>query len=202
LQIIKRFEKRDFQFYFGCGLKLSWKLSPARPAASVSPTPTWPSRGRAAQSATLPLLRSQPSAAQRPAEAASVSFLTETRPRRAHPAPPAPGRRTDPVPCLACLCLVPHPWLPRTLSPHACPDLSWIEFAGSLPTEDNENQILTDYLPILSTNPEFSWRLGSGCCCTPACAFAPINRSVRRPPERISPLPLSFPIQPAGVVPT
>jgi hypothetical protein len=56
LQIIKRFgkKKRDFQFYFGCGPKLSWKLSPAWPADSVSPTPAWPSRGGAAQSATSP----------------------------------------------------------------------------------------------------------------------------------------------------
>jgi hypothetical protein len=77
-----------------------------------------------------------------------------------------------------------------------------MEFTGSLPTEDNENQILTDYLPILSPNPEFSWRLGSGCCCAPARAFTPINRSVQRPPEHFSPLPLSFPIQPIGIGPT
>jgi hypothetical protein len=181
LQIIKRFRNRKgiFQFYFGCGPKLSWKPSPARPAASISPTPAWPGRGRAAQSASLPLSRSQPSAAQRHAEAASVSFLAETRPCRAHPAPPAVGRRTDLMPRLARLCLVPRPWLPQTLSPHACPEPTWMEFAGSLPTEANENQILTDYLPILSPNPEFSCRLGSGCCCAPARAFAPINRSVR-----------------------
>jgi hypothetical protein len=97
---------------------------------------------------------------------------------------------------------VPRPWLPRTLSPHACPEPTWMEFTGSLPTEDNENQILTDYLPILSPNPKFSWRLGSGCCCAPARAFAPRNRSVRRPLEHFSPLPLSFPIQPTGVVPS
>jgi hypothetical protein len=97
---------------------------------------------------------------------------------------------------------MPCPWLPRTLSPHACPEPTWMEFAGSLPTEDNEYQILTDYLPILSPNPELSWRLGSGCCCAPARAFAPINRSVRRPPEQFSPLPLSFPVQPTSVVPT
>jgi hypothetical protein len=86
-------------------------------------------------------------------EAAPVSFLTETQPRRAHLAPPAASHRTDPLPRLARLCLVPHPWLPRTLFPHACPEPTWIEFAGSLPTEDNENQILTDYLSILSPNP-------------------------------------------------
>jgi hypothetical protein len=106
------------------------------------------------------------------------------------------------MPRLARLCLVPRPWLPWTLSPHACPELTWMQFAGSPPTEDNENQILTDYLKILSPNPEFSWRLGSGCCCMSAHAFTPINRSVRRPPEHFSPLPLSFPIQPTDVVPT
>jgi hypothetical protein len=58
----------------------------------------WPSRGRATQPASLPCSRLQPSAAQRPAEAAPVFFLAGTRPCRAHPAPPAAGHRTDPVP--------------------------------------------------------------------------------------------------------
>jgi hypothetical protein len=95
-----------------------------------------------------------------------------------------------------------RPWLPRTLSPHACPEPTWMEIAGRLPTEGNENQILTDYLSIPSSNPKFSWRLGSGCCCAPARAFAPINRTLRRPLEHFSPLPLPFPNRATGAVPT
>jgi hypothetical protein len=118
-------KKRDFQFYSSYGPKLSWKPSPARPATSVSPTPAWPSRGRAAQPASLPHSRLQPSAAQRPVEAAPVSFLVGTRPRRAHPAPLAAGHRTDPVPTpgspLSRAMLVPTPDsapTPDFLPPH------------------------------------------------------------------------------------
>jgi hypothetical protein len=118
-------KKRDFQFYSSCGPKLSWKPSPARPAASVFPTPVCASRGRAAQPASLPCSRLQPSAAQRPAEATPVSFLAGTRPRRAHPAPPAAGHQTDPVPMpgspLSHATLVPAPDstpTPDFLPPH------------------------------------------------------------------------------------
>jgi hypothetical protein len=78
-----------------------------------------------AQPASLPCLRLQPSAAQRPAEAAPVSFLAGTRPRRAHPAPPAAGHRTNPVPTpgspLSHAALVPAPDsapTPDFLPPH------------------------------------------------------------------------------------
>jgi hypothetical protein len=199
-------KEKGFSILFWLWAKTQLEAEPGPASRFPFPTPAWPILPglpqQRAQSASLPLSRSQPSAAQRPAEATLVSFLTETRPRRAHPAPPAVSRRTDLMPRLARLCLVPRPWLPQTLSPHACPEPTWMEFAGSLPTEANENQILTDYLPILSPNPEFSCRLGSGCCYAPARAFAPINRSVRRPPEHFSPLLLSFPIHPTGVVPT
>jgi hypothetical protein len=95
-----------------------------------------------------------------------------------------------------------RPWLPRTLSPHTCPEPTWMEIVGRLPTEGNENQILTDYLSIASPNPKFSWRLGSGCYCAPAHAFAPINRTLRRPPEHFSPLTLPFPNRATVAVPT
>jgi hypothetical protein len=78
-----------------------------------------------AQPASLPHLHLQPSVAQRPTEAAPVSFLTGTRPRRAHPAPPTAGHRTDPVPApespLSRVALVPAPDsapTPDFLPPH------------------------------------------------------------------------------------
>jgi hypothetical protein len=107
---------------------------------------------------------------------------------RTHPADP------DPVDV--------HPWLPRTPSPHACPEPTRMELAGILPIESNKNQILTDYLSIPSPNPKFSWRLGSGCCCAPARAFTPINRTLRRLPEHFSSLPLPFPNRATSTVPT
>jgi hypothetical protein len=60
---------------------------------------------------------------------------------------PCRTRPTDPNPACA------RPWLPWTSFPHACPGLTWMEFVGSLPTKENKNKILSDYLPILSTNP-------------------------------------------------
>jgi hypothetical protein len=125
-----------------------------------------------------------------------VSFLAEWRRVRTEvtgcPADPDP----DPNPTGV------RPWLPRTPSPHACPEPTWMEIAGRLPTEGNKNQILTDYLSIPSPNPKFSWRLGSGCCCALTRAFAPINRILRRPPKHFSLLPLPFPNRAIGAVPT
>jgi hypothetical protein len=60
---------------------------------------------------------------------------------------PCRTRPTDPDPACA------RPWLSWTSFPHACPGLTWMEFVGSLPTKENKNKILSDYLPILSTNP-------------------------------------------------
>jgi hypothetical protein len=122
--------------------------------------------------------------------------LPDTAPSHTRPVDPDP----DPNPNLDTAGV--RLWLPRTLSPHACPEPTRMELAGRLPTEGNENQILTDYLSIPSPNLKFSWRLGSGCCCAPARAFAPINRTLRLPPEHFSPLPLPFPNRATGAVPT
>jgi hypothetical protein len=53
-------EKRKGIFYFILVVGRNSAGSRARPADSVSPTPAWPSRGRAAQSASLPRSPSQP----------------------------------------------------------------------------------------------------------------------------------------------
>jgi hypothetical protein len=121
---------------------------------------------------------------------------SQNRGHRLPDAAPSRTRPANPDPTGA------HPWLPRTLSPHACPKPTRMELAGGHPTEGNENQIITDYLSIPSLNPKFSWRLGSGCCCAPAHAFAPINRTLRRPLEHFFPLPLPFPNRATGAVPT
>jgi hypothetical protein len=146
---------------------------PRAPTEAKRPSHNWPApASRAAQPARL------------------LPDGVEKSQNRGHQLPGAAPSRTrpaDPDPAGV------RPWLPRTLSPHACPEPTRIELMGRLPTEGNENQILTDYLSIPSPNPKFSWRLGSGCCYAPARAFTPINRTLRRPPEHFSPLPLPFP---------
>jgi hypothetical protein len=61
---------------------------------------------------------------------------------------PCRTRPADPDPACARL------WLPWTSFPHACPEPTWMVFVGSLPTKDKKNKILSDYLPILATNPD------------------------------------------------
>jgi hypothetical protein len=190
LQIIKRFEKeKDFPNSYPV-LGRNPAGHRVRPGSHVpSPTPARPRRNR-------------PAPASRAAQPARLLPRgVEKSQNRGHQLPgaaPSRTRPTDPDPNPAGV----RPWLPQTPSPHACPEPTWMEIVGRLPTEGNENQILTDYLPIPSPNPKFSWRLGSGCCCAPARAFAPINRTLRRPPEHFSPLSLPFRNRATGAVPT
>jgi hypothetical protein len=162
-------------------------------AAPLLPHPRGPAKAKRPS-------RNRPAQASRAAQPARLLPRgVEKSQNRGHWLPSAAPSRTrpaDPDPAGV------RPCLPWTLSPHACPKLTWMEIAGRLPTEGNENQILTNYLSIPSPNPKFSWRLGSGCCCAPARAFAPINRTLRRPPEHFSPLPLPFPNRATGAVPT
>jgi hypothetical protein len=125
----------------------------------------------------------QPSAAQRPAEAAPVSFLAGTRSRRAHPAPPAAVHRTDPVPApgspLSRAVLVPAPDYaptPDFLPPHG---------NHRIQTEDLSP---TRLIVKSSTNPqqtrleEISEMLFHSCW-TPW----PTDRSTQAPPRSLFP---------------
>jgi hypothetical protein len=153
-----------------------------------------------AQPASLPRSRLQPSAAQRPAEAAPVSSHAGTRPRRAHPAPPTAGHRTDPVPApgspLSCAALVP------ALDSAPTPDF--------LPPHDNHRIQTEDLSPTRlivkpSTNPqrtryESSIRLEeiSGTLFRSCWTPWPTNRSNQAPPRSLFPTIVA---EPASVPP-
>jgi hypothetical protein len=173
--------------------RLETESGPA--AASLLPHPRGPAKVKQPS-------RNRPAPASRAAQQARLlPRSVEKSQNRGHQLPGAAPSRThpaDPDPNPTGV----RPWLPRTPCPHACPEPTWMEIAGRLPIEGNKNQILTDYLSIPSPNPKFRWRLGSGCCCVPARAFAPINSTLRRPPEHFSPLPLPFPNRATGTVPT
>jgi hypothetical protein len=189
LQIIKRFGKKGkgfFNFILAVGRNSAGsRARPGQPLLS-SPLPRSPAEVKRPS-------QNRPAPASRAAQPAR--FLprgvekSQNRGHRLPDAAPSHTRPTDPDPNPVGV----RPWLPRTPSPHTFPELTYMEIAGRLRTKGNKNQILTDYLSIPSPNPKFSWRLGSGCCCAPARAFAPINRTLRRPPEHFSPLPLPFP---------
>jgi hypothetical protein len=131
----------------------------------------------------------QPSAAQRPAEAALVSFLAGIQPRRAHRTPPAVGHRTDPVPApgspLSRATLVP--------APDSAPTPNFLPLHGNnrIQTEDLSP---TKLIVKSSTNPqrtryESSIRLEEisktlfRSCWTPW----PTNRSTQAPPRSLFP---------------
>jgi hypothetical protein len=113
------------------------KSRPAQPAS-----PFWPSSG------LLP-----PAAQLAPDPSGSPPVLPVATERRRCRRPlccvaPCRTRPEDPDPAYA------RPWLPWTSFPHACSEPTWMEFVGSLPTEENKNKIISNYLSILSTNPD------------------------------------------------
>jgi hypothetical protein len=62
----------------------------------------------------------------------------------------------------------------------------------------NPNRLLAN--PFAKSRIQLEIRIGLLLRARPC--LRPINRSIQRPPKHFSPLPLSFPIQPTGVVPT
>jgi hypothetical protein len=127
----------------------------------------------------------QPSAAQRPAEAATISFLAGTRPRRDHPAPPAAGHRTDPVPApgspLSRATLVPTPDsapTPDFLPPHVNHRIQTKDLSPTrLIVKSSTNPQRTCYESLIRLE-EISGMLFRSCW-TPW----PTNRSTQAPPR-------------------
>jgi hypothetical protein len=144
---------------------------------------------RVAQPASLPCSRLQPSAAQRPAEVAPVSFLAGTQPRRAHPAPPAAGHRTDPVPMpgspLSRVALVPAPDsapTPDFLPPHGNHRIQTEDLSPTrLIVKSSTNPQRTRYESSIRLE-EISRTLFRSCW-TPW----PTNRSTQAPPRSLFP---------------
>jgi hypothetical protein len=142
-----------------------------------------------AQPAYLPRSCLQPNAAQRPAEAAPVSFLAGTQPRRAHPAPPAAVHQTNPMPMpgspLSHAVLVP--------APDSAPTPDFLPLHGNhrIQTEDLSP---TRLIVKSSTNPQRTRYESSiwleemsetlfHLCWTPW----PTNRSTQAPPRSLFP---------------
>jgi hypothetical protein len=142
-----------------------------------------------AQPASLPRSRLQPSAAQRPAEAAPVSFLTRTRPRRAHPTPPAAGHRTDPVPMpgspLSRAALMPAPDsapTPDFLPPHGNHRIQMEDLSPTrLIVKSSTNLQRTCYESLIRLE-EISGTLFRSCWIP-----WPTNRSTQAPPRSLFP---------------
>jgi hypothetical protein len=131
----------------------------------------------------------QPSATQRLAEAAPVSFLAGTRPRRAHPAPPAAGHRTNLVPApespLSHATLVPAPDsapTPDFLPPHGNHRIQTEDLSPTrLIVKSSTNPQRTHYESSIRLE-EISGTLFRSCW-TPW----PTNRSTQVPPQSLFP---------------
>jgi hypothetical protein len=160
----------------------------------------WPSRGRAAQTASLPCSRLQPSAARRPAENALVCFLAGTRPHRAHPAPPAAGHRTDPVPVPGS----PLSHAVLVLAPDSVPTPDFLPPHGNhrIQTEDLSPMrlIVKSSTNLQRTHYKSSIRLEeiSGTLFHSCWTTWPTNKSTQAPPRSLFPTAAA---EPTSVLP-